>query len=79
MPFYYIQWTESFTAKINSRGIAPEEIEDVIYDPDDKDISRSSGLPLWSGWSRYGNWVSVIFDWQDQDTVRPVSAFKPGE
>jgi len=57
-------------------GIAKEEVEDVLQDPTDVDVSRSSGRPVVFGNTRTGRHVMVVYEEVDADTAYPITAYE---
>lgn len=64
---------------IAENGVTPDEVEGVLQTADDAQFSRSSGRPLVFGYTDTGRLVAVIFEWVDEDTVYPVTAYEPEE
>jgi len=56
-------------------GVTKEEVEDVLENPSDEDISRSSGRPVAFGDTREGRHLMVVYEQVDDDTVYPVTAY----
>ena len=56
-------------------GVTKEEVEDVIENPWDEDISRSSGRPVAFGYTSTGRHLMVVYEQIDADTVYPVTAY----
>jgi len=56
-------------------GVTKEEVEDVIENPLDEDISRSSGRPVAFGYTSTGRHLMVVYEQIDADTVYPVTAY----
>jgi len=64
---------------IAENEVTPDEVEDVLQMADDAQFSRSSGRPLVFGYTDTGRLLAVIFEWVDEDTVYPVTAYEPEE
>lgn len=60
---------------IAEHGLTPEDVEDVLFGPHELDTSRSSGLPIAIGFTAACEYVCVVFEWANEDTVYPVTAF----
>lgn len=56
-------------------GITKEEVEEVLENAADSDISRSSGRPVVFGDTNSGRHLMVVFEMFDVDTVYPVTAY----
>ena len=84
MRFDFIDWDDEDDAQGNVRhiaehGLTPDEVEDVLDDPDASGgISRSTGRPIVWGWSFTGKHILVVFDILEDDplVIRPVTAYE---
>jgi hypothetical protein len=84
MPRLILLWDldddpEGNVRHIAEHGITPEEVEEVLNDPNTSfGVSRSSGLPMAFGWSSRGRHLTVVFERVEADppTVRPVTAYE---
>jgi uncharacterized DUF497 family protein len=56
-------------------GVTKEEVEDVMQNATDTDVSRSSGRPVVFGETRTGRHLMVVYEAIDADTVYPVTAY----
>jgi hypothetical protein len=57
-------------------GVSKEEVEEVLQNPTDLDISESSGRPVAFGDTSTGKRLMVAYDEVDEDSVYPVTAFE---
>lgn len=64
---------------IAENDVTPDEVEEILRIADDAQFSRSSGRPLVFGYTDAGRLLAVIFEWVDEDTVYPVTAYEPEE
>lgn len=62
-------------AHIAEHGLTPEDVEEVLFGVHEIDTSRSSGLPIALGFTSAGQFLCVVFEWADEDTVYPVTAY----
>ncbi|MEX0702943.1 MAG: hypothetical protein WD069_12685 [Planctomycetales bacterium] len=53
-----------------------EEVEEVLENATDADVSRSSGRPVVFGDTSTGRHLMVVFDEIDVDTVYPMTAYE---
>ncbi len=60
-------------------GVTPDEVEEVLQAAGAEQFSRSSGRPLVFGYTGTGRLLAVIFEWVDEETVYPVTAYEPEE
>ena len=80
MPFDAIIWDPDDDLDGNvqhcaEHGVTKEEVEEVLQNPTDEDISRSSGLPVIFGDTRTGRRLMVVYEEIDSETVYPVTAY----
>jgi len=83
--FDFVEWDDEAdprgnVAHIAINGLTPEEVEDVLYDPDARDdVSRSTGRPARFGRTSTGKHIIVVYE-ADSDSgvtvVRPVTAYE---
>lgn len=57
-------------------GVTREEVEDVLENATDIDISRSSGRPVVFGETSTGRHLMVVYESVDATTVYPVTAYE---
>jgi len=57
-------------------GITKEEVEEVLQEPSDADISRSSGRPVVFGDTTTGRHLMVVYETVARDTVYPITAYE---
>lgn len=46
-----------------------------MFNPVDRDVSRSSGLPIVFGFTPEGRYIFVVYEQVDDVTVYPVTAY----
>jgi uncharacterized DUF497 family protein len=56
-------------------GVTKEEVEEVILNAKDSDISRSSGRPVVFGDTSTGRHLMVVYEEVEPDEVYPVTAY----
>ena len=81
MPYTTILWDldddpEGNVQHCSEHGISKEEVEDVVENATDKDVSRSSGRPVVFGDTSTGRHLMVAFEEIDAETVYPVTAYE---
>lgn len=82
MPYFDIIWNEEPGGNVHhiaEHGLTPEDVEVVLLNPVDQDVSRSSGLPIAFGFTPDGQYILVVFEQIDKMTVYPVTAYEVGE
>ena len=60
---------------IAEHGLTKEDVEDVLYGVHELDISRMSGRPIAFGFTSVDTYVCVVFEWVDDETVYPITAY----
>lgn len=60
---------------IAEHGLTREDVEDVLFGIHELDTSRSSDKPIAFGLTSAGEYICVVFDWVDDETVYPVTAY----
>jgi hypothetical protein len=78
MPFYEIVWNEEPGGNVEhiaQHGMMPEDVEEVFFNPVDRDVSRSSGLPIVFGFTPGGRYILVVYEQIDETSVYPVTAY----
>ena len=82
MAYFDIIWNEEPGGNIEhiaEHGLTPEDVEEVLFNPVDQDVSRSSGLPITFGFTPDGRYILVVFEQIDKMTVYPVTAYEVEE
>ena len=78
MPYYEILWNEESDGNVQhiaEHGLTPNDVEEVIFNPIDRDVSRSSGLPILYGFTPDGRYILVVYEQLDEITIYPVTAY----
>jgi hypothetical protein len=57
-------------------GVTKEEVEEVLENATDADVSRSSGRPVVFGDTSTGRHLMIVYEEIDADTVYPVKAYE---
>ena len=60
---------------IAEHGLTTNEVKAVLNDPDSADNSDSSGRPCVFGFTPAGEYIIVIFESIDEDSIYPVTAY----
>ncbi len=64
---------------IADHGLSKEDVEWVLGDPASVGQSRSSGLPAAWGYTPDGDYIMVVYEQIDTDTIRVVTAYEVSE
>jgi hypothetical protein len=73
---------ESLCQEVGSGSPLPNEasdVEEVIFNPVDRDVSRSSGLPIRFGFTPDERYILVVYEQIDETTIYPVTAYEVEE
>ena len=60
---------------VADHGLDVDEVEHVLSHPLRHDISRGSGRPMIFGYTPSGEYILVVYEELDADTVYPLTAF----
>ena len=77
MPFYLFLWTNETIAHVAENGVSQDEFEEVVCNPGQLDVSRSTGRPIAIGLTQRGRLLVCVYDNIDADTILPITAFEP--
>ena len=80
MPFDSVIWDHDDDPDGNvqhraEHGVTKEEVEEVLENATDADVSQSSGLPVVFGDTGAGRHLMVVYEEIDADAVYPVTAY----
>lgn len=56
-------------------GVSKDEVEEVLQNAEDSDISRSSGRPVVFGDTSTGRHLMVVYEEVEPDMVYPITAY----
>lgn len=82
MPYYEIVWNDEPGGNVEhiaEHGLTPDDVEEVLFGPVDRDVSRSSGLPIVFGFTPDGRYILVVYEQLDDVTIYPVTAYEVEE
>jgi hypothetical protein len=60
---------------IADHGLDVEDVEHVLRNPTEHGVSRSTGRLMVFGYSLSGDYIAVVCEEMDEDTVYPVTAY----
>jgi hypothetical protein len=83
-PYLQIIWDDDDDETGNVQHIAEhfllrDEVEFVIQNASHEEISQSSGRPCCFGYTPSGDYIIVIYDLIDEDTIYPITAYEVPE
>ena len=81
MPYYAIIWDldddlDGNVQHCAEHGVTKKEVEQVLQNISDVDVSRSSGRPVVFGDTNAGRHLMVVYETIEIDTVYPVTAYE---
>jgi uncharacterized DUF497 family protein len=76
MPWYDIVWTDEIEEYIGQHGLELDDVRHVLENFDSEDVSRSSGRPIRFGDIPDGREIAVVFEWIDDVTLCPITAYE---
>jgi len=76
MPFWFFVWNDAIEDYIGQHDITPDEFETVVMDPDKIEASRSSDRLIAFGSTDTGRYIAAVFEFIDESTVLPVTAYE---
>jgi hypothetical protein len=79
MPYFDFFWTDELIAHIAEHDISPKEFERVVMHPVDMDKSDSSGHDAAFGYTQDGRFIIAVFEYLDEMTILPVTAYEVPE
>ncbi len=79
MPYFFFLWTDEIIAHIGEHDLTPEDFEKVVSRPVKQDFSHSSGSPAAFGYTEDGRYIIAVFDYLDDMTILPITAYEVPE
>lgn len=79
MPYYDFFWTDEIIAPLQENDLAAHDFEHVVCNPAVVRSSRSSGLPAAFGYTQDGRYIIAVYDYLDDMTILPVTAYEVAE
>lgn len=74
--YLWLEGIEGNIGHIAEHGIAPEDVEYAIENFEVERSSQSSGRPMRFGYTPDGRYIAVVFEWIDDVTVYPITAYE---
>ncbi len=74
--YLWLEGIEGNIEHIAEHDVAPEDVEYVIENFEEERASQSSGRPMRFGYTPDGRYIAVVFEWIDDVTVYPVTAYE---
>lgn len=64
---------------VEEHGLDVDDVEHVLLNYESRGTSRASGLPCVFGYTPGGEYIMVVFEEPDTDTIYPVTAYEVPE
>jgi uncharacterized DUF497 family protein len=64
---------------IDEHDLTPADVEYVLQQAAAETTSHSTGRPCVFGYTPDGEYIIVVFEWIDDDTILPVTAYQTPE
>jgi hypothetical protein len=74
--YLWLEGNEGNIEHIAEHDLTPEDVEYVIENFEEERVSQSSGRPMRFGYTPDRRYVAVVFEWIDDVTVYPVTAYE---
>jgi hypothetical protein len=82
MEYLHIHWDADAGGNvehIDEHDLTPADVEFVLKYAKKEVVSKSSGRSCVFGYTPAGEYVIVVFEWLDEDTILPVTAYEVPE
>jgi hypothetical protein len=79
MPYYFFVWTDEIVAHLAEHDLTPDDFEKVVSKPNAVGSSESSGSPAAFGYTDDGRYIIAVFDYLDDMTIMPATAYEVPE
>ena len=79
MPWFDVYWSVEALEHLAEHGVTQEEFEEVIFAARRFDRSDTSGRPLADGYTSAGRRIVCVFEYIDDITILPITAYSPEE
>jgi hypothetical protein len=79
MPYFEFLWTAEIIAHLAEHGVGREVFEEVVSHPKRVGVSRSSGRPCCWGETADGRQLFCVYEFLDDFTIIPVTAYEASD
>lgn len=80
MPYFIFLWTPELIRHFADNDVTPQEFEQIVGDPEDITVSRTSGRLIAFGHTAYGRYLACAYEVEDDGiTLIPFTAFQVPE
>lgn len=74
--YLWLEGDEQNIEHVAEHDLTMEDVEHVVENFIEERVSRSSGRPIRFGYTVDGRYIAVIFEWIDEVTIYPVTAYE---
>jgi hypothetical protein len=76
MPYFDFLWTKEILDHVVEHGVSQKDFEEVVSNPNRIGVSRSSGRPCCWGETADGRKLFCVYEFLDDLTIVPVTAYE---
>jgi hypothetical protein len=76
VPYFEFVWTDEIINHLAEHDVNREEFEEVVSNPDRVGVSRSTGRPCCWGQTAKGRTLFCVYEFLDDLTIIPVTAYE---
>lgn len=79
MPIYLFLWNQEIADHLAEHDVTEDQFESIVQDPDSTGTSRSTSRELAFGYDEEGRYLCCVFEFLDETTVIPITAYEVEE
>jgi uncharacterized DUF497 family protein len=64
---------------IAEHGLTTDDVEHVLENPKEEGVSASTGRPCYFGYTAGGEFIIVVYEQIDKETIYPITAYEVPE
>ncbi|QEG38006.1 hypothetical protein [Bythopirellula goksoeyrii] len=76
MPYYFFHWNDQLVEYLDLHDISITDFQNIVMGAHRIAISKSTGREICFGWSADGRYVACVYEWIDDDTILPITAYE---
>ncbi|QDT15522.1 hypothetical protein [Alienimonas californiensis] len=79
MPYYFVFWNYEPGGNVEhiaDNDLTQDDVESVLFDPDERGVSRSSGEEVVFGEIADGRYIMVVFERISSMELNPITAYE---
>ena len=74
--YLWLEGDDGNIEHIAEHHLTMDDVEQVIENFEEEGVSSSTGRPIRFGYTSDGRYIAVVFEWIDEVTVYPVTAYE---